>query len=113
AEIYVSTEMREVYRLLYSSNILMQTCVEEVVRLAPPGKQIRLLEIGAGFGITTVYLLPTLPAERTAYVYTDLSAYFLQEAQEKFAQYPFVEYGLLDIEKDPQAQGYELHDFDI
>jgi SAM-dependent methyltransferase/acyl carrier protein len=113
AEIYVSTEMREIYRQLHASNILMQTFVEEVVRLAPQGKKIRILEIGAGFGIATVHILPTLPAKLTEYVYTDISAYFLQEAQEKFAQYLFVSYGLLDIEKDPHAQGYEWHDFDI
>src|SRR5205807_2441462 len=47
------------------------------------------------------------------YVYTDISAYFLQEAQEKFSQYAFVEYRLLDIEKNPYAQGYQAHDFDL
>jgi len=113
AEIYVSSEMREVYRLLHYSNVLIRSFVEDVVRLSPPGKKIRILEIGAHFGITTVYLLPILPPEQVEYVYTDISAYFLQEAREEFAQYPFIEYGLLDIEKDPHAQGFALHNFDI
>lgn len=113
AETYVSTEMREIYRLLHFSNTLIRTCVEEVVRLAPPGKKIRLLEVGAGFGTTTAYILPTLQAEQTEYVYTDISAYFLQEGREKFATYPNVSYRLLDIEKDPHAQGYTRYDFDI
>src|SRR5260370_5002128 len=113
AEIYVSSEMRELYRILHYSNVLIRSFVEDVVRLSPPEKKIRLLEIGAGFGITTAYLLPILPAERVEYVYTDISTYFLQEAQEEFAQYPFVEYRLLDIEKDPYTQGFSFHDFDI
>jgi amino acid adenylation domain-containing protein len=113
AEIYVSTEMRDAYRLFRYSNTLIQCLVEEAVRLTPPEKKIRLLEIGAGFGTSTASILPTLPAGRTEYVYTDISTYFLHEAQEKFAQYSFVKYGLLDIEKNPYAQGYALHDFDI
>ena len=79
----------------------------------PSRKEIRLLEIGAGFGITTAYLLPILPPEQVEYVYTDISTYFLQAAQEEFAQYTCIEYRLLDIEKDPHAQGFALHDFDI
>jgi malonyl CoA-acyl carrier protein transacylase/SAM-dependent methyltransferase/aryl carrier-like protein len=113
AETYVSTEMREIYRLLHFSNTLIRTCVEEVVRLTPAGKKIRLLEVGAGFGTTTAYILPTLQATQTEYVYTDISAYFLQEAREKFAAYPNVSYALLDIEKNPHAQGYTYYDFDI
>jgi pyochelin synthetase len=92
---------------------LLQTVLEEVVGLAPQGRKIRILEIGAGFGITTVYLLPCLPADLTEYVYTDISPYFLQEAEAKFAAYPNVSYGLLDIEQDPHTQGYDWHDFDI
>jgi len=113
AAIYVSTEMREAYHLFHYSNTLIQMLVKEIVRLTPQRKKIRLLEIGAGFGSATAYILPTLPAEQVEYVYTDISAYFLQEAQEKFAQYPFVKYKRLDIEENPHAQGYELHDFDI
>jgi len=113
AQIYVSSEMRELYRLLHASNTLCQMVLEEVLRLAPQEKKIRILEIGAGFGITTAYLLPSLPADLTEYVYTDISAYFLQEAGAKFASYPNVSYGLLDIEQNPRAQGYDWHDFDI
>jgi len=113
AEIYVSTEMRESYQIFDYSNAIMQMLVKEIVRLTPQHKKIRLLEIGAGFGTATAYILPMLPPERTEYVYTDISPYFLQEAQEKFAQYPFVEYKRLDIEENLHAQGYKMHDFDV
>jgi pyochelin synthetase len=113
AEIYVSTEVRDAYHLFRYNNILIQMIVKEVIRLTPAGKKLRCLEIGAGFGTTTEYILPVLPPEQTEYVYTDISAYFLQESQEKFAHYAFVEYRLLDIEKNPSAQGCQAHDFDL
>jgi acyl-CoA synthetase (AMP-forming)/AMP-acid ligase II/acyl carrier protein len=113
AEIYVSTEIRNAYRLFHYSNVLIKMLVNEVVQFMHEERKIRFLEIGAGFGSTAEYILPVLPPERTEYVYTDISTYFLQEVQEKFAQYSFVEYRLLDIEKSPSVQGYEAHSFDI
>jgi SAM-dependent methyltransferase len=74
---------------------------------------VNILEIGAGTGGTTTAVLPGLPAERTAYWFTDVSDFFLARARRKFAQYPFVRYGLLDFERDPQAQGYPARGFDV
>ena len=37
----------------------------------------------------------------------------MQTARQTFDAYPFVRYSLLDIEEDLQAQGYELHSFDV
>jgi hypothetical protein len=51
-------------------------------------------------------VLPQLPADRSRYVFTDLSPLFLDRARQKFAAYPFVEYRLLNIENDPAAQGF-------
>ncbi len=113
AEIYVSTEIRNAYRLFHCSNIIIKMLVNEILQFLHGESKIRFLEIGAGFGSTTEYILPVLPPERTEYIYTDISTYFLQEVQEKFAQYSFVEYRLLDIEKSPYVQGYEAHSFDI
>jgi SAM-dependent methyltransferase/acyl carrier protein len=113
AEIYLSAETSEAYGIFHYSNTMLQILTKEFVRLTSERKKIRVLEIGAGFGTATAYILPTLPRTLTEYIYTDISPYFLQEAQEKFAEYPFVEYRLLDIEKNPQSQGYEMQDFDI
>ena len=59
----------------------------------------------AGWG-TTAHLLRRLPADRVEYVFTDLGLLFLNKAREKFAAYGYVRYEVLDIEKDPAAQGF-------
>lgn len=64
-------------------------------------------------GITTASLLPLLPSEQTNYMFTDIGSWFLKQAQQKFRDYPFIEYRLLDIENSPQDQGFESHSFDI
>src|SRR5690606_8618345 len=84
-----------------------------LVTSLPADRPLRILEIGAGTGGTTAYLLPHLPPTRTEYVFTDLSPLFLEKAQEKFQDYPFVGYQLLDIEQDPEAQGFASHHYDI
>ncbi|MBL8341595.1 MAG: SDR family NAD(P)-dependent oxidoreductase [Rubrivivax sp.] len=79
----------------------------------PADAKLRVLEIGAGTGGTTTYVLPLLPAARTDYLFTDLSPLFLERAAEQFAAWPFVRRQLLDIERDPMAQGLAPAQFDI
>ena len=47
-------------------------------------------------------------AGQTEYYFTDVSPFFLQRAQAEFAAYPFVQYGLLDLETPPEPQGYRF-----
>ncbi len=96
---------------------LMNTIVEKTITAAieklPGDRGIRLLEIGAGTGGTTSYILPELPAEQTEYVFTDIGKLFITKAQEKFSDYPFIRYQTLDIEIDPAPQGFENQKYDI
>jgi SAM-dependent methyltransferase len=78
----------------------------------PVGRALRVLEIGAGTGGTSSALVPVLPPGRARYVFSDVSELFLDRARERFAAYPFVEYRLFDMEKDPQAQGFMPGSFD-
>ncbi len=94
-------------------NGIARAIVESNVAALPKSRQIRVLEVGAGTGGTTSSLLPALPAERTVYYYTDLSEFFFTEAERKFNNYPFMQYGVMDLEKDPEQQGYGRHDFDL
>ena len=74
---------------------------------------IQVLEIGAGTGGTSAAVLSVFPPDRTRYHYTDVSDFFLAHARQKFAAYPFIQYGLLNIEQPPQEQGYTPGSFDM
>ena len=77
------------------------------------GAKLRILEIGGGTGGTTTHLLPILPAGRVDYTFTDVSPLFLERAAKHFGQFPFVHTGALDIEKNPQSQGFNAGEYDI
>src|SRR5205807_8276277 len=94
-------------------NTLVQQAVGAALEELPRDRTVRILEIGAGTGGTTAYLLPDLSARPIEYLFTDLSRLFTSRAKREFAGYPFLEYRVLDIEKDPSAQGYAPHEFDL
>ena len=94
-------------------NGLIAAVVQRVVSALPADRRLRVLEIGAGTGGTTGFVLPVLPPERTDYVYTDLSAGFFATAESRYSAYPFVRYQTLDIEQDPVEQGFAPHQFDL
>ena len=79
----------------------------------PSGRRLRVLEIGAGTGGTTTYVLPLLPKDCVEYTFTDLSPLFLERAAEQFAGYGFMRRALLDIERDPAAQGFQAGRYDV
>jgi len=70
---------------------------------------LKVLEIGAGTGGTTVPVLETLcPPGRLSkidnYTYTDLSVGFFEKAKDKFKNWKHIlEFKKLDIEKDPMS----------
>jgi amino acid adenylation domain-containing protein len=77
---------------------------------------IRILEIGAGTGGTTVMLLGRIGrlADVVEYVYTDISEAFLQHGRQNFsAMCPGLSFRRLDIEEDPGEQGFAAGQFDI
>ena len=111
-----TTTLSKLYReapILGVTNTLVQEAVLSALEQLPVGRGWRILEIGAGTGGTTSYLLPQLPVDRTEYVFTDISAFFIAKAEERFKDYPFVHYQVLDIEQAPQAQGFEPHQYDL
>ncbi|NNE90007.1 MAG: amino acid adenylation domain-containing protein [Verrucomicrobiales bacterium] len=88
--------------------------LERAVADLPERRAIRVLEIGAGTGSLTQRILPAFPADRTEYLFTDTGPLFVANAKDKFGeQYPFVEYAMFDVEKDPVDQGIEPHNYDI
>ncbi len=94
-------------------NTIVEKTITQAIEKLPPSRGIRLLEIGAGTGGTTSYILPHLNPNQTEYIFTDIGALFTSKAQEKFRDYRFVGYKTLDIEVDPTSQGFESHQYDV
>jgi acyl transferase domain-containing protein/acyl-CoA synthetase (AMP-forming)/AMP-acid ligase II/acyl carrier protein len=94
-------------------NNLVQRAFSSLLDRVPPWCTLRVVEIGAGTGGTTAYVLPPLSTQTTEYVFTDVSAMFITHGQKKFCDYPFVQYQLLDIEEEPERQGFHPHKFDV
>jgi acyl transferase domain-containing protein/acyl carrier protein len=99
---------------------LMNQLVQQVVSLAirEPGGQsaersLKILELGAGTGGTTAALLPQIATVTAEYTFTDLSPLFLQKAQQRFQEYNFIQYKVLDIERPPHLQGFDSGYYDF
>ena len=94
-------------------NNLARQAVSGIVGALPSGRRLRVLEVGAGTGGTTATLLPEFANGQTEYVFTDVSPLFLENASEKFREYDFIDYRLLDLERDPLTQGFAAQAFDV
>ncbi len=90
-------------------NQLVQSAMGSTLADVPQERPLRILEIGAGTGGTSANLLPMLADLNLAvtYVFTDISPRFTTAAQERFREFPFVRYSLLDIEQSPSHQGFD------
>ena len=99
-----------------SFRIFNTLVAEAVCGALPPSagnRKLRILEVGAGTGGTTARLLPLLDAGTTEYAFTDVSPLFLERARERFREFGFVDYRLLDISRDPDPQGFEDGTWDV
>ena len=95
-------------------NRLVGEAVGALVSGLPEGRRLSVLEVGAGTGATTGSVLPALPAGRTDYEYTDISAGFFGEAERRFGESGVaLRYRALDIERDPGEQGFGRHGADV
>jgi acyl transferase domain-containing protein/acyl carrier protein len=110
------TEARQLYvesPYARTYNAALAQALEAAIAGLPAGTRLRVLEIGAGTGGTTSYVLPLLPAERVEYTFTDISPLFLERAAEQFKEYPFIRYSLLDVERDPATQDFRPGQYDV
>lgn len=106
--------LHELYNFMSNSDCSMFI---ELLAHCKPG--LKILEIGAGTGGTTATVLPALHLPTNGqrmyqtYVYTDVSAGFFHTARDRFKDYAGIEFAVLDISKDPLAQGFEPKSFDL
>src|SRR5215213_1202637 len=86
------------------------------LRAGSGAAKVRIVEVGAGTGGTTAAILGALAplSEGVEFCFTDISQSFLRYARRRFAEtYPWLDYRVLNIEKDLPRQGFDLHSFDI
>lgn len=79
-------------------------------------EKIKIIEVGAGTGGTSTAVLNAISsyADKIQYLYTDVSAGFIQHGKRHFGPtYPFVEFKVLDVENEMESQGFAAGEFDI
>ncbi|KAL8839294.1 MAG: hypothetical protein Q9170_001811 [Blastenia crenularia] len=80
---------------------------------------LKILEIGAGTGSATSFVLKALPSESgqfrcSSYHFTDISAGFFEKARQKFATWKeYLDFKTLNVENDPEGQGFETEGYDL
>jgi len=110
----------EVWEAAYKDNLLsryVNQTAGEILRLialdqAATGP-LRVLELGAGVGGASSELIPILDEFDVDYLFTDISQFFINDARERFSDYPWVRYGLLDINADYRPQGLAPNSFEV
>ena len=97
-----------------AANRMLADAVRTLVAQLPADRRLRVIEVGAGTGSATASVLPELPEGRFHYTYTDISAGFFSEAEARFGDGGgSIEYRPLDVERDPIAQGFDPHGYDL
>jgi microcystin synthetase protein McyG len=96
-----------------AANGVIERVFADYVRHQRPGHRLRVLEIGGGTGGTTDALMSCLSGVNLEYTFTDVSMAFLSRARERFSQYDFIDYRVLDLEKAPSQQGFSGMEFDV
>ena len=78
-------------------------------------QEIRILELGAGTGGTTSYIVELLATsqQKFQYTFTDLSSSMVGAARKRFARHDFMHYAILDVEESPPPQFLSKYDIVI
>lgn len=74
---------------------------------------VHVLEVGAGTGGTTMWLLPELAGKCQRYAFTDNSRFFTDYGKQKFSEYDFVDYDVLDLDHLAPSQGFAYGTFHV
>ncbi len=110
AGIYQGTPLTNYFNQMTA--LAIKSYIEQRLPSLTAGEKIGIIEVGAGTGGTTAFVLTAIEPYRDhiEYLYTDISQGFTRYGQSKFAdQYPFMKFGQLNIEQSPVDQGYDRH----
>lgn len=109
------------YRIVCDTILCCKYLNKYLDALAHKNPSMKILEIGAGTGSLTGHILDAVTkdsdpnaARFLQYDYTDISEAFFENARERLSAYGTkVQFKTLNIEIDPETQGYELGSYDI
>lgn len=89
-------------------------CADIVVKLAHQNPSMRIIEIGAGTGATTMPVLHALGLKFAHYDFTDISTGFFERAREEQKEWGGkISYRKLNVEEDPVGQGFQPETYDL
>jgi malonyl CoA-acyl carrier protein transacylase len=90
--------------MFLSATMHLTQFLRDVLSQCNTGREITILEIGAGTGGTTGFLLGQLAdvsGLRFQYTFTDISSSLVAFARKKFRNYSFMSYATLNVDQDP------------
>lgn len=112
--IFASEKGKELVSGLYGDSLLNKLAYKQmedflsrlVSKLPKKEGTLKILEMGAGTGGTTKWLVPLLASLDVSveYTFTDLSSSFVAGARKRFKEYSFMKFRVHDIEKPPAEQ---------
>jgi len=111
--VYRGSELTDSYHRLVAQ--LVQAYVAQRLQ-ASPSCTLDILEVGAGTGGTSAFVLEAIAdlGAQVRYHYTDVSLDFTRLGEEKFgAKFPFTAFRVMDLEQDPLLQGFEAGSMDL
>ncbi len=86
-------------------NLGARSAVADAVRrLAVDRSPVRILELGAGVGGMTDDIVAGLAGLPVDYHFTDVSTFFLNAARKRFAEQPWMRFGIVDLNADLRRQ---------
>ncbi|MBA3780241.1 MAG: amino acid adenylation domain-containing protein [Nocardioides sp.] len=94
-------------------NRLATSTVAGVARRNTSDRPLRVLEVGAGVGGTSVDTIPALDGANVRYTFSDVSQFFMNKASERFAEYPWVDYAMFDFNEPYRDQGVAPNSLDV
>lgn len=95
------------------SQFYNRLAAKAVAKLGASGEPLTILEVGAGTGGTTSYILEALGERAFKYTFTDISHGFLLAAQQKFDGQGAMDYKTLDLQQDLIDQGEQPASYDV
>jgi acyl transferase domain-containing protein/NADPH:quinone reductase-like Zn-dependent oxidoreductase/acyl carrier protein len=117
-DVLFSEAGKQIAKRLYRESVVARTlnpvlaaaAVQAAVQL---DRNVRVLEVGGGTAATTSYLLPALHGRVREYVWTDIGAAFVNAARREFGYVEGMRFQTLDVERNPEEQGFAGELFDI